>query len=143
FTLDGSLDGSQVPGGGDVDFVRFSGTPNTTVQVDLEGQATGHGTLGDPLLGFFDSGCTVIAINDDNGSTLNSRLVVTIPNDGVFIMAVTGCCDFGFNQGSSGTYQLNIQAILPPSNDDFVNATSVATLPFSDPVNTSAASTQA
>ncbi len=143
FSLDGSLDGSPLPGGGDVDFVRFTGTPNTTVRVDLEGQSTGKGTLGDPFLGFFGSGCNLIAFNDDNGSTVNSRLVVTIPNDGVFIMAVTRCCDGNFDQGGAGTYQLNIQAILPPSNDDFVNATSIATLPFSDPVNTSAASTEA
>jgi Tol biopolymer transport system component len=143
FTLNGSLDGSPLPGGGDVDFVRFTGTPNTAVRVDLEGQSTGNGTLGDPFLGFFDSGCNLIAINDDNGSTLNSRLVVTIPNDGVFIMAVSRCCDFSFDQGGSGTYQLNIQAILPPLNDDFNNATLIGAVPFSDPVNTSVATTQA
>ena len=143
FTLDGSLDGSPLPGGGDVDFVRFTGTPNTAVRVDLEGQATGKGTLGDPFLGFFDSGCNLIAVNDDNGSTLNSRLVVTIPTDGVFIMAVTRCCDGSFDQGGNGTYQLNIQAILPPSNDDFLNATSIGALPFSDPVDLALATTQA
>src|SRR5262245_55563428 len=143
FTLEGSLDGSTVPGGGDVDFVRFTGTPNTSVRVDLEGQATGKGTLGDPFLGLFDSGCNLIAINDDNGSTLNSRLTVTIPSDGVFIMAVSRCCDFSFDQGGSGTYQLTIQEILPPSNDAFLNATSIATLPFSDPVDLSVATTQA
>ena len=141
FTLGGSLDGFPLPVG-DVDFVRFTGTPNTEVQVDLEGQSTGKGTLGDPFLGFFNSGCVVIAINDDNGSTLNSRLVVTIPNDGVVILAVTTCCDFGFDQGGNGTYQLNIQAILPPSNDDFLNATAIGALPFSDPVDLTVATTQ-
>src|SRR6266576_48035 len=142
FTLGGSLDGFPVPVG-DVDFVRFTGTPNTMVRVDLGGQSTGKGTLRDPLLGFFNSGCVVIAINDDNGSTLNSRLVVTIPNDGVVILAVTTCCDFGFDQGGNGTYQLNIQAILPPSNDDFLNATAISALPFSDPVDLTVATTQA
>ncbi|HXO86348.1 MAG TPA: LamG-like jellyroll fold domain-containing protein [Gemmatimonadales bacterium] len=142
FTLNGSLDGSQVPGGGDVDFVRFIGTPSTAVRVDLEGQSTGNGTLGDPFLGWFDSGCNLIAFSDDNGSNLNSRLLVTIPSDGVFILAVTRCCDFSFDQGGAGTYQLNIKAILPPSNDDFLNATSIGSLPFSDPVDLSAATTQ-
>jgi Tol biopolymer transport system component len=141
FSLNGSLDGFPFPGG-DVDFLRFTGTPNTAVRVDLEGQSTGKGTLGDPFLGFFDSGCNLIAISDDNGGTLNSRLVVTIPNDGVFIMAVTGCCDIGFDQGRIGTYQLNIQAILPPSNDAFLNATAIGALPFSDLVDLSLATTE-
>ena len=141
FTLDGSLDGAPLPGG-DVDFLRFTGTPNTAVRVDLEGQATGKGTLGDPFLGLFDAGCNLIAIDDDNGIGLNSQLVVTIPNDGVFIMAVTGCCDFSFTQGGAGTYQLNIQAILPPSNDAFLNATSIGAVPFSDPIDLSVATTQ-
>ena len=143
FTLNGSLDGSPLPGGGDVDFVRFTGAPNTAVRVDLEGQSTGQGTLGDPFLGWFDAGCNLIATNDDNGSTLNSRLVVTIPNDGVVILAVTRCCDGGFDQGGTGTYQLNIQAILRPSNDDFDNATVIGALPFSDPVDLTVATTQA
>ena len=141
FSLDGSLDGFPLPSG-DVDFLRFTGTPNTAVRVDLEGQATGKGTLSDPVLGFFDSGCNVIAISDDNGSTVNSRLVVTIPSDGVYIMAATGYPDFGFAQGGTGTYQLNIQAILPPSNDDFDNATLIDALPFSDVVDLSAATTE-
>jgi len=141
FSLDGSLDGSPLPSG-DVDFLRFTGTPNTAVRVDLEGQATGKGTLGDPVLGFFDSGCNLIAINDDNGSTANSRLAVTIPSDGVYIMAVTRFPDFGFDQGGTGTYQLNIQAILPPSNDDFLNATSIGALPFSDLVDLTLATTE-
>ncbi|HET9384266.1 MAG TPA: PKD domain-containing protein [Gemmatimonadales bacterium] len=142
FTLNGSLDGSPLPGGGDVDFVRFTGTPGTTLRVDLEGQSTGQGTLSDPFLGWFDSGCNLLAINDDNGSTLNSRLLVTIPSDGVFILAVTRCCDFSFDQGGAGTYQLNIQELLPPSNDDFLNATSIGALPFGDPVDLSAATIQ-
>src|SRR5207247_9134787 len=85
FTLDGSLDGSPLPGGGDVDFVRFTGTPNTTERVDLEGQSTGKRTLSDPFLGFFDSGCNLIAFNYDNVSTVNSRLLVTLRTDGVSI----------------------------------------------------------
>jgi Tol biopolymer transport system component len=141
FTLDASLDGSPLPTG-DVDFFRFSGTPNTALRVDLEGQATGKGTLGDPFLGFFDSGCNLIAFDDDAGDGLNSRLAITIPGDGVLILAVTRCCDFGFDQGGTGSYQLNIQEILPPPNDDFLNATPIGALPFSDPVDLTVATTE-
>jgi hypothetical protein len=109
FTLDGSLD--STPESLDVDFFRFTGTPGSVVKVDLEGQATGKGTLGDPFLGFFDAGCNLIALNDDFRS-LNSRLVLTIPVDGVFILGVTFCCDYGFLGGGVGTYQLTITPII-------------------------------
>jgi PKD repeat protein len=85
------------------------------VTVDLEGQATGQGTLGDPFLGAFDSGCNLIALNDDNGVNLNSRLVVTIPADGILVLGVTRCCDSDFNQGGSGSYRLTtVQGAPPP-----------------------------
>ncbi|MBI3798970.1 MAG: hypothetical protein HY268_18640 [Deltaproteobacteria bacterium] len=106
FTVTGSLD--STPGNPDVDFFRFTGTPGSVVRVDLEGQATGKGTLRDPFLGFFDAGCTRIAVNDDGGIGLNSRLVLVIPADGVFILGVTLCCDSGFVGGGVGTYQLTI-----------------------------------
>jgi Tol biopolymer transport system component len=141
FALDGSLDGFPLPGG-DVDFLRFTGTPNTAVRVDLEGQATGKGTLSDPFLGLFDSGCNLITTSDDNGVNLNSRLTATIPSDGVYILAVTACCDGGFNQGGNGTYQLNIQQIVAPPNDDFNDATLISALPLSDPVDVTIATTE-
>jgi hypothetical protein len=105
FTLDGSLD--STPESPDIDFFRFTGTPGSVVRVDLEGQATGKGTLEDPLLGFFNAGCNLIALNDDFG-TLNSRLVLSIPANGVFILAATSFPDFGFLGGGVGTYQLSI-----------------------------------
>lgn len=136
-TLDGSLDGSPLPFG-DVDFFRFAGPPNTVVRIDLQ-----RVTLGDPYLGFFDSGCNLIAANDDGGGNLNSRLVIPIPADGVFVLGVTRCCDGGFDQGGSGAYQLTIQEIVPPPNDAFASATTVPLpLPFSDIVDMTQASTE-
>lgn len=96
----------------DVDFFRFTGTPGEVVRVDLEGGATGAGTLGDPFLGFFDSGCINVAIDDDGGAGLNSRLLATIPADGVFILGVTLCCDSEFLGGGIGTYRLTVQRFL-------------------------------
>jgi PKD repeat protein len=139
FTLNSSLDGFPFPNG-DIDFFRFEGTPNTVVKVDLEGQSTNKGTLGDPLLGYFDSACNQIAAANDGGIGLNAGLAITIPADGVFVLAVTQCCDFGFDQGGSGTYQLTIQEFLPPSNDNFANATAIPALPFSNTVDITAAS---
>jgi hypothetical protein len=71
-TRDGSLD--STPETLDVDFFRFTGTPGSAVKVDLEGQDTGQGTLGDPFLGLFDSNCNLLALDDDGSGTLK-RLV--------------------------------------------------------------------
>jgi PKD repeat protein len=49
----------------------------------------------------------------------------------------------GFYPTSTGTLNLSVQAIPPPANDDFANATRVGTLPFTDTLDTSAATTQA
>jgi len=104
-TVNGSLD--STPESPDVDFFKFTGAPGALVRVDLEGEPTGKGTLGDPFLGSFDSACNLIDLNDDSG-TLNSRLVFVIPSDGVFILGATVCCDFSFTGGGVGTYQLTV-----------------------------------
>jgi hypothetical protein len=109
FTVDGSLDSTFESL--DVDFFKFTGTPGASVMVDLAGAPTGQGTLGDPFLGFFDSACNLIAFNDDYQS-LNSRLVLTIPADGVFILAATTCCDSGFFGGGVGTYQMTLTPMV-------------------------------
>jgi hypothetical protein len=83
------------------------------VSVDLEGQSTGQGTLVDPFLGAFDSGCALIAVNDDWGG-LNSRLVLTIPADGILVLGVTRCCDGDFNQGGEGSYRITVREFVPP-----------------------------
>jgi hypothetical protein len=93
----------------DVDFFRFNAIAGEEVVADLEGSATGQGTLGDPYLGLFDSNCNLLAINDDSG-TLNSRLYFTVPADGVFVLAASGFCDYNFDgsHGYTGTYTLTI-----------------------------------
>ena len=107
FVMDGNLDSSAAP---DVDFFRFSGTPNAPVIVDHEGQATGKGTLGDPYLGFFDSNCNLIAVSDDY-NTLNSHLEINVPADGVYILAATSYPDFAFTGGGFGSYQLTVAPV--------------------------------
>jgi hypothetical protein len=112
--MEGEL--SATPTDADVDFFHFTGTPNALVQVELEGQGTGQGSLVDPYLGLFDAGCGLIASDDDGGTKLNSTLQVFVPADGVFIMAVTICCDSTFEGklGAGGSYRLSVTA-APPS----------------------------
>jgi hypothetical protein len=104
--IKGSLD--STPDSGDVDFFRITGPAGTDITVELEGQATGKGTLFDPLLGIFNSNCNLVAFNNNNGTNLNSSLRLNIPFDGVLILAVTGCCDSQFLGGSVGSYELSV-----------------------------------
>ncbi|MGH8575860.1 MAG: carboxypeptidase-like regulatory domain-containing protein [Gammaproteobacteria bacterium] len=92
----------------DVDFFRLEGTPGAIIRVDLEGAATGAGTLEDPFLGFFDSACNPLLLDDDGGVGFNSRLIITVPVDGVFVLGVTRCCDGDFSSGGIGTYRLTL-----------------------------------
>jgi hypothetical protein len=129
FTMAGSLDSTaEVP---DLDFFRFSSVPGSVVEVDLEGAATGKGTLGDPYLGLFDAGCNLIAADDDGGESVNSRLVFTIPADGVFVLAATVCCDGGFVGGGVGTYEIAIArfAAIGLISGRIVDAVTAAPLP--------------
>lgn len=114
FVQEGSLDSvfDPPPGVLDVDFFGFTGTPGDLILVDLEGGATGAGTLGDPFLGSFDSGCINIATDDDGGVEVNSRLAFTIPADGAFVLGVTVCCDSAFLGGGVGTYRLTARRVL-------------------------------
>ena len=94
----------------DIDFFRFTATPGSLIGADHEGEATGKGSLADPLLGLFDSDCNLITYNDDF-SSLNSHLDITVPGDGAFILAATAFPDSGFAGGGIGSYQLTVAPI--------------------------------
>jgi len=106
FFIPGSLDSTESEP--DVDFYRINGQPGQLVTITLEGQATGMGTLSDPYLGFFDESCQLQAINDDDGSTLNSRLMMTVPESGEYVLGASQCCDYWFTGGGIGSYTLSV-----------------------------------
>ena len=107
FALDGNLDSTLEP---DIDFYRFSGTPGVLIGIDHEGEATGKGTLFDPLLAFFDSSCNLLAVNNDT-NTANARIEIPIPSDGIFVLGATAYPDFGLTGGGNGIYQINVAPI--------------------------------
>jgi 5-hydroxyisourate hydrolase-like protein (transthyretin family) len=111
FTLSANLE--TPPDIPDVDFFQFTATPSKTLQLDLEGFATGKGTLADPFLGVFDSACSLITADDSSGIPPNARIQFAVPPSGVFFVAATSCCDFTFNGTglSSGSYQLSISEL--------------------------------
>jgi len=77
---------------------------------NLEGEDTDQGTLPDPLLGLFDSDCSLVAFNDDVQPSFNSRLLSEVPADGIVILAASAFNDFNFlGKGVvSGSYGLSV-----------------------------------
>jgi hypothetical protein len=105
-SIQGSID--TPPFDPDVDFFMFAATPGSFLTVDLQ-SVSGL----DPLLGFFDSSCNLLQVNDDfNGRS--SHLEIFVPADGIVVLAAAAFADFGFtgSGGSSGAYLLT--AVPPP-----------------------------
>src|SRR5437763_576676 len=72
-SVGGSTTGS-VETAGDTDWFRITLTAGHSYQFDLQGSATGQGTLADPFLRLRDSAGNSITFNDDNGTNQNSRI---------------------------------------------------------------------
>ena len=97
----------------DVDFYRFEATPGMAIEVNVEGAPSGGGTLDNPFVGWFDARCNLIAYDDDGGDALNAQLVVFVPNDGVFTVGVSRCCDYNFEGNGRGSYRLTLKKRRP------------------------------
>ncbi len=86
---------------GEVDHYYFYLTSGHTYYFDLEGSATGQGTLGDSTLALRPYPYTsVVAYDDDGGVGLNSRIAYTATQTGWFGVDMAG---YGSN---TGTYRL-------------------------------------
>lgn len=118
--LTGQLDSSVTP---DVNFFKVTGTPGSTVKIDLK---RGTDVPLDPYLGVFDSSCVLTNKNDDfNGS--DSRLIVTIPTDGILIIGATRYGDPEFVGGGDGAYTLTLTptTVLSSISGTIINATTL------------------
>ena len=74
-------------------------------QIDLEGRATGRGSLYDPWLrGIFDADGNEIpgTWDDDGGVGFNSRLTFTPNTDGTYYVAASAMADY------VGSYTLSV-----------------------------------
>src|SRR5207247_3497632 len=99
---------------------------------------------------------------DTNGSNFFDTTLNVYRQDGGGFgrLAFLGCLGFGNSAtidvqggktyyvqagnvyGGAGTMQLNVQQIPPPANDDFANASHVASLPFSDNIDATGATAE-
>ena len=101
---------SIAPVGADVDYYSFSASVGSTLLAEVTG-----GQL-DSLIGLFlvdDEGLTPVAVDDDGGAGVLSRLAVTLPASGTYVLAVTTFGDADFSGGglSGGRYVLQVQEI--------------------------------
>ncbi len=108
--------------GGDRDFFRFAGRAGETVIAQ-----TVPGNQVDTVLGLFElAGGALLAVNDDGGAGVLSRLVFTLPSDGLYAMGVTSFPDLDFTGtgGDFGRFVLDIRAfrgqVLTLADDGFV-----------------------
>ncbi|MEP3674737.1 pre-peptidase C-terminal domain-containing protein [Sulfitobacter sp.] len=82
---------------GDLDWFAITLEANQTINISLEGD-----TLSDPYLRVFDSHNTVIGINDDGGSGLDSFLTFTASTSGTYYI------EAGAYSVQTGSYDLEV-----------------------------------
>lgn len=101
-TVSGNLESTAAFG--DVDYYRLSATPGSRLALNIQGTRTST-QVGGTLVGVFDSSCTLQQM------TRFDRLVLTVPADGVLILAASQEPDYSFAGGSGvGPYGIELRA---------------------------------
>jgi hypothetical protein len=147
FVIDGRLENTLETN--DIDFFKFTGQPGSLVKVDYK-SIVGVNTDFDPYLGLFNVQCNLLDFNDDkiipginnnsnhntnvHGSTrseTDSRLQFIIPDNGVFILSASSCCDANFNGNgnTNGNYQITIVDTSPISFIESITGRVVVVVP--------------
>jgi hypothetical protein len=114
--------------------VWYTFTPSTTGQYRA---STSGSTVAAGLMVYRQTGTTFGSLSSV-GCSLGLEPLVFSGVAGVtyYIQAVT------LFFGGSGTLHMNLNAVVPPPNDDFASATRVTALPFNDSVDTTAATVE-
>jgi MYXO-CTERM domain-containing protein len=102
-----------VSSSGDVDFVSFIGLNSGDVWVAETFGDAGFGP--DTILGVFSDSGELLAINDDGGENLFSKLGGIVPASGIVNLAVSGFADFSFEgfHFVDGAYNLKLDTCIP------------------------------
>jgi hypothetical protein len=126
------------PTGADVDFYRFQAEAGKTLLAEvIRGQL-------DTVLVLADAGGNVLAVDDDGGAGLLSRIQFPISASGTYYLGVSTFPDLDFsgNGGSGGRYVLDVSAIngflLSLGDDAFQEVALPFSFPFQGSSHTSA-----
>lgn len=126
----GNLDSTQTP---DVDYYRITGaTPGSQLGVTVSGIDPGNGvSLIYPEIGVFDSSCMLQT--QSGWGYLTAQATVTVPADGIVILAVAGWPDMDFTGGGSGGYRIDIKVrqIIGSISGMVLDGTTNTALPWS------------
>jgi hypothetical protein len=87
-TAQGTIDGAQ-----DVDVFRFDGKAGMKISVEI--LAARHGSPLDSHLTLYDAKNQVVAANDDQPGTTDSKIEATLPRDGAYFISVIDSNDQG------------------------------------------------
>jgi C1A family cysteine protease len=91
---------------GDQDLFQFSGEAGDRILVDIDAQVDGSDL--DSYLALLDrDGLRVLAENDDDGSSLDSKLAFQLPREGTYYLRVRDY-DHGHQGGAGYTYTLHL-----------------------------------
>lgn len=118
--------------------VWFAFTPSSNMQIDANTFGSSYDTVLSAWTGTQGS-LSLVACNDDF-SGFQSRIGFQASAGTTYYFLVAVCCGSGFNGG--GNLQLSVSQVLPPTNDNFADAKPIASLPFSDTKDLSAATTE-
>jgi PKD repeat protein len=115
--------------------VWYAITPgsNTLIRVDENGS-----NFGDTYVAVYqDTGSGITGLLFQGCATFGSSLTVNVQSGTTYYIQAGRifCC--------GGILQLNVQEILPPPNDAFANATTISALPFTQSIDSTAATTEA
>ncbi|MBL4789292.1 MAG: hypothetical protein JKY60_09675 [Kordiimonadaceae bacterium] len=111
----GEIFSGSVAAPGDITYVAVVLEAGIRYQIDLEGRATGVGTLVDPLLvGIFTStNIRLVGSDDNSGVDENSRLIFTPATSGTYLIAVSNAPG-----SAAGSYTLFVDAEETSSRPD-------------------------
>lgn len=118
------------PAGGDVDYYRFTANAGQYLVAEVTG---GHI---DSVIAVFDEYGNLIAIDDDGGTGLLSKIIADLPVSGEYTLAVSTYPDYDFNGDgfSGGRYVLDVFAtddiILDLGDDTYQEVNLGFTFPF-------------
>ena len=114
----GSVTG-EIDYGFDRDWFAVTLVAGTIYRIDLEGWATGAGTLTDTYLaGIYDSNGNLIGgtTDDDGGAGFNSRLFFTATESGIHYVSA------GAHERARGTYTLSVKSVSAIDAEDVQTA---------------------